>query len=338
MRHTNLPATVLLLLFAISCAPIQTGTEPPLMEFPGQDTDPVPIESFYRDLRRHTQRMRPGDLVHVSASADGRSFVFASQEIRGTPQIYLQAADAVVAAQITGNRASNLFPRLSPDGRFVAYASDLDGNWDIFVTRTDAPASITQLTFEETDEIAPCWSPDGTKIAFSSQNQHGVWMLVLMDWATRIPTVLGPGLYPDWSSRNWIAFQTQPARNDARIGIQMIRPDGTGLRQVNFDRGGRYSAVLPRWSSDGRWLLFGVLDGNDTEEYFGRSGRSRDLWAVQADGRNPMPLTSDEWSDEWWPSWGGSRVFFLSDRDDGYENVYSFEPRLIEPDSEGRPE
>jgi eukaryotic-like serine/threonine-protein kinase len=65
-----------------------------------------------------------------------------------------------------GNQASEIV-RLSPDGRWLVYDSDLNGNGDLFIVSSDG-GTPRQLTDDPADDLSPDWSPDGTQIAFHS--------------------------------------------------------------------------------------------------------------------------------------------------------------------------
>ncbi len=58
-------------------------------------------------------------------------------------------------------------PRFSPDGRFIAYDAQINGNGDIFVVSANGGAP-RRLTFDSTQEILPAWSADGQWIYFAS--------------------------------------------------------------------------------------------------------------------------------------------------------------------------
>ncbi len=77
------------------------------------------------------------------------------------------SVNASAAVPITrGNQASEVV-RLSPDGRWLAYDSDLNGNADIFIVPSDG-GTPRQLTDSPSDDLAPDWSPDGTLLSFHS--------------------------------------------------------------------------------------------------------------------------------------------------------------------------
>lgn len=71
-----------------------------------------------------------------------------------------------------GNQIEAAF---SPDGRFLAYASDENGDYDIFVARLDGRGQLLDkraLTRDVGDEYAPAWSPDGKKLAFRTHSDY----------------------------------------------------------------------------------------------------------------------------------------------------------------------
>lgn len=78
---------------------------------------------------------------------------------------------------ITG-AADDTAPALSPDGQKIAFMSNRDGNWEIYVSNTDG-SGMQRLTDDPANDGLPAWSPDGQVIAFVS-NRGGTWAI----WAT----------------------------------------------------------------------------------------------------------------------------------------------------------
>jgi Tol biopolymer transport system component len=75
--------------------------------------------------------------------------------------------DARSAVPITrGNQASEMV-RLSPDGKWLVYDSDLNGNADLFIVPSEG-GTPRQLTDDRSDDLNPDWSADGTLVAFHS--------------------------------------------------------------------------------------------------------------------------------------------------------------------------
>ena len=63
------------------------------------------------------------------------------------------------------------YPSWSPDGTKIAFASDRDGNYEIYVMNADGTHQ-TRLTNNAAYDMSPAWSPDGTRIAFDTQRDH----------------------------------------------------------------------------------------------------------------------------------------------------------------------
>ena len=71
-------------------------------------------------------------------------------------------------------------PSWSPDGSQIAFDSDRDGNWEIYVMDADG-SNPTNLTNNAADDQRPAWSPDGSKIAFHSNRDGNLDEIYVMD-------------------------------------------------------------------------------------------------------------------------------------------------------------
>lgn len=329
---TKIPGSILLLLF-VACQSRVLPPEGNRAGAPGETSayDVVAAEPAWRDLIRHTALQEPDHATHPGPSPDGRFFAYVSTEFGARAQVAVRDTQGVAPLQITNNGGENYFPRISPDGRLLAYASNKDGNWDLYVSRLDAPAAVSQVTFESQDDVAPAWDPEGKRLVYCSRNAGGVWQIVIVDVATRIKTYLGSGLYPDWSPDRkdpMICFQSQPRTPDGRSGVWAVRPDGTGLRELVMDKVRSWSALNPRFSPDGRWIAYATRQRSRESRMFGLPEEADDIWIIRPDGSLDTRLT-DDLSAEWWPSWGGDRIFFVSNRDGG-QNIFSVRPKPLE--------
>ncbi len=86
--------------------------------------------------------------------------------------------------RITTHPAEDRNPALSPDGKWLAFASDREGNWDIFLKPVAGGAAV-KITSDLTDEYSPAWSPDGKRIAYVSEREDAlgdVWVMKLKTW------------------------------------------------------------------------------------------------------------------------------------------------------------
>jgi len=68
---------------------------------------------------------------------------------------------------LTTNSANDRFARVSPNGERIAYASDRDGNWEIYLTGVRGGDAL-RLTINNATDDAPTWSGNGRQLAFAS--------------------------------------------------------------------------------------------------------------------------------------------------------------------------
>ena len=74
---------------------------------------------------------------------------------------------------MTNHGRSSVTPDFSPDGRSIAYVSDVRGGYDLWVVAADGSAGPLLLApFGDTGirEPAPDWSPDGRELAYGTRN------------------------------------------------------------------------------------------------------------------------------------------------------------------------
>ena len=69
--------------------------------------------------------------------------------------------------RITANKARDVYPRFSPDGKWIAFSSDRNGNFDVFIVSSDGGA-VKELTFHSSDDTVLGWTPDSRQVLFAS--------------------------------------------------------------------------------------------------------------------------------------------------------------------------
>lgn len=114
----------------------------------------------------------PGDDHAPAFSPDGDLIAFVSNRENGDEPgkfIYVMNADGSGVRQLTHEENCD-DPDWSYDGKMITYSN----NGDIYIIKADGSGNSINLTKDSPEEdMAPRWSPDGTKIAWLVKNQWG---------------------------------------------------------------------------------------------------------------------------------------------------------------------
>ena len=108
-------------------------------------------------------------------------------------------------------------PAWAPDGTKIAFTSNRDGNFEIYVMHADG-SGATRLTNNPAFDFSPAWSPNGTKIAFASERDGNDEIYVMNangSGVTRLTNNSAFDADPAWSpDGTTIAFVSERAGND----------------------------------------------------------------------------------------------------------------------------
>jgi Tol biopolymer transport system component len=208
---------------------------------------------------------------------------------------------------------------LSSDGRTAVFDANLNGQWDIYVANSDG-TNIRQLTNDAESDYEPTFSPDGSKVIFTSfrgdQGSVGFDVIVANIDGTAI-TDLTPNSAIDHRfavfspDGTWIAFagvdltfSTNPI-----WGIWVMSADGSStpkniLPTLDYDH---YSLPLA-FSPDGTKIFF---SGTTIDP------QTSDIYSINLDGSGLRSLTNT--GKDWYPRFVGSTLTFNSYRDGSAE-------------------
>ncbi|MEU6261248.1 hypothetical protein [Streptomyces sp. NPDC047043] len=208
----------------------------------------------------------------VQPAALGEQVVFASLRDEKTPQIYLRSADGSVRRLTSGMDAAH--PRLTPDGRSVVFDAAESGalgggtQRDLWLVHTDG-TGLTRLTDTASNEECPTVSPDGQRIAYSSDGNPLVGEQIYVrdlngGTATRVTDAAnGTASEPVWNpvnddaNRNWIAYTATTTENGQSVPrLRVTSADGTGDEPLLGGNQAQWRAHGAAWLPDGDGVVF----------------------------------------------------------------------------------
>jgi Tol biopolymer transport system component/DNA-binding winged helix-turn-helix (wHTH) protein len=165
--------------------------------------------------------------------------------------------------QFTSAAGLEMHPSFSPDGGSVVYASDQTGHFQIYVRQLGAGGREIALTNDESENLQPAWSPDGTYVAYYRLLDNGIFLTPALGGQPRKLTEFGsqPVWTPDGKA---IVFRSEGL-------VSLAAPDippnsystiwsvpATGGKPVPLTKPnepeGRHSE--PAISPDGRYVAF----------------------------------------------------------------------------------
>jgi TolB protein len=230
---------------------------------------------------------------------------------------------------------------------------------DIWVVNADG-TGLSNITDSVARDTYPAWSPEGTRIVFSSNRSGGRELWIMDSYGNGLrrltrnrptgPLDSCPNISPDGRR---VAFARRLRGNQE---LYVMNLDGTGLRRLTHFNGIDFD---PSWSPDGTEIAFWrqlrrggrtvhqlfvvTADGSvlrrltwgpssDAPDWspdgkriaFTRKGKSRgDLWTMRPDGTSLQRFTTGPANDSE-PAWApdGSALVFTSDRLDDTPNLY----------------
>lgn len=145
----------------------------------------------------------------------------------------------------------------------IVFISDRSGNQDIYLLNINT-GSVIALTQNSSEDWSPSWSPDGSKLAFSSTRNEG-WNIYVMRVKNRKVIQLtngGEDRRPSWSpDGKQIAFTSA---RDGNSEIYVMNANGSNPRNVTNHQA---RDDRPQWSPDGERIAFSSNRDGDWDIY-----------------------------------------------------------------------
>ena len=202
--------------------------------------------------------------------------------------IYKVPAQGGTAVQLTTQTSYEANPVWSPDGKQIAFASDRNGNFDLFIMPADGGAA-RRLTYHSASEIPSAFTPDGKYVFFSASIQDPA----------------SSALFPTGAMTELYKVPVAGGRTEQVLG--------TPAELVCFDKTGKNFLYQDRKGFEDEWRKHHTSSiTRDIWLYNTQTGKHTNLTNRGGEDRNPVYAPD------------GNAVYFLSERDGGSFNVYTF--------------
>ncbi|MCG6189751.1 S41 family peptidase [Maribellus maritimus] len=192
------------------------------------------------------------------------------------------------AKHLTSHEGMELFPKISPDGEWIAYSAEYSGSRQVFVIPSNGGVP-KQLTYYNSVGLMP---------------PRGGFDNVVLDWT------------PD--SKNIMIRANRTEFGERNGKYYLVNIDGGLEKPLQIVNGG-FAALSP----DGKKVCFTPVDREFRTWKRYKGGRATELWIYDLAKDVSEQITDFKGSDQW-PVWYNNKIFFASDRDLKL-NIYSYD-------------
>ncbi|MDD2550544.1 MAG: PDZ domain-containing protein [Bacteroidales bacterium] len=230
--------------------------------------------------------------VVVKAYEDARLMRY--PDINGNQIVFVYAgniwtvdANGGNARQLTSHKGIELFPKISPDGKWIAFSAEYSGSRQVYIMPSQG-GTPKQLTFyNDIGEMPP----------------RGGYDYVILGWTS--------------DSKN-VFFRANRTPYGDRIGnYYTVSIDGGFEQELPIPHGG-----LADLSPDNKKIVFTYIDREFRTWKRYKGGRASNLWIYDLEKNDSEEITDFKGTDHI-PTWFGDKIYFASDRDQ-WLNIHSY--------------
>ncbi len=218
--------------------------------------------------------------------------------IRGNQVVFTYAGDLYtvnikggIARRLTSDPGFEMFAKISPDGKYIAFTAQYDGNTEVYIMPSEGgiPKRLTYTATLDRDDVADRMGPNN----------------IVMGWT------------PD--SKNIIYRSRCFSYNSFRGLLFTVDINGDMPKEVPVQDGGFCS-----YSPDGKYLAFNnIFREFRTWKYY-RGGMADDIWVYDFASKKAVKLF-DNPAQDIFPMWtSADKIYFASDRD-RIMNIFSYD-------------
>ncbi|GAB5382827.1 MAG: hypothetical protein Alis3KO_40720 [Aliiglaciecola sp.] len=223
---------------------------------------------------------------------------------------------ALIMTSLNTYAAADMAGVISPDGKKIAFVTDREGDYEIYVANRDG-SNPTNLSFNRGQDLWPTWSPNGSQIAYShgagSTGQRFVY-IINSDGSNK--TRLTEGNDPDFSpDGKTLLFTRYGEKGNRSATLHTFDLTSKSFKTLQFEAQPDLVAA-PRFSADGKHIVLVATDDTQTNQ----------LVVLNADGTDPRIIykTADniafiDWSND-------NKQVVFSMRTNGNDHIFTISP------------
>ena len=193
--------------------------------------------------------------------------------------IWSVSSDGGEARRLTSHEGLELFPKISPDGRWIAFSGEYSGSRQIFVMPSQGGVPKQLTWYNSVDNMPP----------------RGGYDNVVLDWTPDSKQILIRSNRTAFGERNGKYF--------------LVSLEGGLEKSLPIVNGG-FGVLSP----DASKIVFTPVDREFRNWKRYKGGRASDLWIYDLKENSSEQITTFEGTDQI-PTWSGNRIFYASDQD-----------------------
>jgi tricorn protease len=237
-------------------------------------------------------------IATVPASAQDEARLLRFPAIYGDQIVFTYAGDLYtvpstggIARKLTSHEGFEMFARFSPDGKWLAFTGQYDGNTEVYLMPAEGgvPRRLTFTATLSRDDVSDRMGPNNIVMGWKHDSRHIVFRSRMRSF------------------------------NDFLGQLYLVSIDGGLPEPLPLPRGGFCS-----FSPDDQKLVYNRVfrEFRTWKRY--RGGMADDLWVYDFATKKTENITQNEAQDII-PMWHGNKIYFLSDRDANKRmNLYAY--------------
>ncbi len=192
------------------------------------------------------------------------------------------------AVRLTSHKGMELFPKISPDGNWIAFSAEYSGSRQVYVMPSNGGTPQQLTYYNDVGEMPP----------------RGGWDNVVLDWT------------PD--SKNVLVRMNRTPFGDRNGKYFLVNIEGGLEKPLQITNGG-FAALSP----DATKIAFAPVDREFRTWKRYKGGRASDIWVYDLEKDMSEQITDFAGTDQI-PVWHQNKIYFASDRDLTL-NIYSYD-------------